>query len=92
MNAYVLGYLLAALVWRQARLKAEFSGTLDTLLDKLNNIRLTTLLEVTNRRGQPKAIRQLEEMSEDQKRLLDALDLAEIHQHPLKIQGVSVYS
>ena len=87
----VLGYLLAALVWRQARLKAEFSGTLDTLLDKLNNIRLTTLLEVTNRRGQPKAIRQLEEMSEDQKRLLDALDLAEIHQHPLKIQGVSVY-
>ena len=73
-------------------MKAEFSGTLDTLLDKLNNIRLTTLLELTDQRGQPKAIRQLEEMSEDQRRLVDALDLAEIHQQPIKIQGVSVYN
>jgi transposase len=88
----VLGYLLASLVWREARLKAEFSGTLDTLLDNLNNIRLTTLLEVTDKPGKPKAIRQLEEMSQDQRRLVDALDLAEIHQQPLKIQGVSVYN
>jgi transposase len=88
----VLGYLLGSLIWREARRKAHFSGTLDTLLDTLNNIRLTTLLEVTGKRGKPKATRQLEEMTEDQDRLMDALNLAHVHKKPLKINGVSVYA
>ena len=88
----VLGYLLAALVWRQARMKAGFAGTLDTLLDTLNNIRLATLLEVTGKGGKPKATRQLEQMSEDEIRLMHALNLADIHKKPLKIKGVSVYN
>jgi transposase len=88
----VLGYLLAALVWREARMKADFTGTLDTLLDTLNNIRLATLLEVTGKRGKPKATRQLEEMTEDQVCLMDALNLADIHKKPLKIKGVRVYN
>ena len=88
----VLGYLLATLVWREARQKVDFCGTLNTLLDTLNNIRLSTLLEVTGKRGKPKAIRQLEEMSDEERRLMEALDLTEIHQKPLKIEGVSVYN
>jgi transposase len=88
----VLGYLLAALVWREARMKAGFAGTLDTLLDTLNNIRLATLLEVTVKGGKPKATRQLEQMSEDEIRLMHALNLADIHKKPLKIKGVSVYN
>jgi transposase len=88
----VLGYLLAALVWREARIKADFTGTLDTLLDTLNNIRLVTLLEVAGKRGKPQATRQLEEMTEDQTCLMDALNLADIHKKPLKIKGVSVYN
>lgn len=88
----VLGYLLAALVWREARMKADFTGTLDTLLDTLNNIRLVTLLEVTGKRGKPKATRQLEEMTENQACLMDALNLADIHKKPLKIKGVRVYN
>lgn len=88
----VLGYLLASLIWREARMKANFTGNLDTLLNILNNIRLTTLLEITGNRGKPKATRQIEEMTEAQTRLMDALNLADIHKKPLKINGVGVYS
>lgn len=88
----VLGYLLASLIWREARMKADFTGTLDTLLDTLNNIRLTTVLEMSGKRGTPKATRQIEEMTVDQSRLMDGLNLAEAHQKPITIQGVSVYS
>ena len=88
----VLGYLLAALIWREARMKADFSGTLDTLLDTLNNIRLSTLLEMSGKRGKPRATRLIEEMTKEQMRLLDGLKLADVHKKPLKIEGVSVYN
>lgn len=88
----VLGYLLASLIWREARIKADFTGTLDTLLDTLNNIRLTTLLEMSGKRGTPKATRQIEEMTDDQRRLVDSLNLADLHKTQIKIEGVSVYS
>ena len=88
----VLGYLLASLIWREARTKAGFIGTLDTLLDTLNNIRLTTMLEMSGQRGTPKATRQIEEMTDDQRRLMDGLNLAEVHKKPITIQGVSVYN
>lgn len=87
----VLGYLLASLIWREARMKADFTGTLDTLLDTLNDIRLTTLLEMSGKRGTPKATRQIEEMTDDQSRLMDGLALTDLHKTPLKINGVSVY-
>jgi len=71
-------------------MKADFTGTLDTFLDTLNNIRLATLLEMSGKRSKPRATRQIEEMTDDQKRLMDSLSLAEVHKKPLKITGVSV--
>ena len=62
----VLGYLLAAIVWQQAKAHAQFNGTLDTLLDTLNNIRLSAMLEETKSRGRVKATYQLEEMSDEE--------------------------
>lgn len=88
----ILGYLLASLVWREARIKAGFKGTLDTLLNTLNNIRLATVLELTGKSGKPKATRQLEEMTEDQTCLMDALNLTDAHKNTLKIKGVRVYN
>ena len=88
----ILGYLLASLIWREARMKADFTGTLDTLLDTLNNIRLSTVLEMSGKRGKPKATRLIEEMTEDQKRLIDGLNLADVHTKPVKLKGVSVYN
>jgi transposase len=88
----ILGYLLASLIWREARLKAGFTGTLDTLLDTLNNIRLSTVLAMSGKRGKPKATRMIEEMTEGQRRLMDRLNLADVHAKPVKIKGVSVYN
>jgi len=88
----VIGYLLAALIWREARMKTNFTGTLDTLLDALNNIRLSTVLEMSGKRGAPKATRQIEEMTDDQTRLMSGLNLMDVHKKPFKIEGIGVYN
>ena len=88
----VLGYLLAALVWRKARLGAQFSGTLDGLLDTLGNIRLATILEESKTRGAIKAIYKLEEVSDIERRLIQALEIGDLHNNRPKINGVSVYN
>ena len=88
----VIGYLLASIVWHQAKAHAQFRGTLDTLLDTLNNIRLSTLLEETKSRGRVKATYQLEEMSDEESLLMNALGIMDFHKHRLKLQGLSVYN
>jgi len=88
----VLGYLLASIVWHQAKEYAQFSGTLDTLLDTLNNIRLSAMLEETKSRGRVKATYQLEEMSDEESLLMNALGIMDFHKHRLKLQGLSVYN
>ena len=88
----VLGYLLAALVWRKAKLGAQFSGTLDSLLDTLGNIRLASLLEESKTRGAVKAIYKLEEVSDIELRLIQALEIENLHNKAPKINGVSVYN
>ncbi|MHB8277768.1 MAG: IS1634 family transposase [Candidatus Humimicrobiaceae bacterium] len=88
----VLGYLLAAIVWRKARLGAQFSGTLDTLLDTLNNIRLASLLEESKTRGAVKAIYKLEEVSDSENRLMEALEIKDLYNNRPRIGGVGVYN
>lgn len=88
----ILGYLMASLVWREARQNAGFAGTLDTLLDTLNNIRLSTILEMSGKRGKPRATRQIEEMTDCQMQLVNKLNLSDIHKKPIKIKGVGVYN
>ncbi len=88
----ILGYLLSTLIWKEAREKANFTGALDTLLDTLNNIRLAALIEPKKGRGRPKVIYQLEEMSEEESALADALGIAESHLRRPKINGIGVYA
>jgi len=87
----VLGYQLAALVWRQARRALQFRGNLDTLLDTLNDIRLATILEKASARGRPKATYRLEEMSEEETRLAETLHLTDLHRDRPQLRGVGVY-
>jgi transposase len=58
----VLGFQLTAIIWRMARENADFGGTLDNLLDILNNVRLGTVLEDSKTPGKMKAFYKLEEM------------------------------
>jgi len=88
----VLGYLLATIVWRKVRLLTEFSGTLDTLLDTLNNIRLATVLQESKTPGPVKAIYKLEEMSDMENEIMEALNIKDLHNKRPKIKGVGVYS
>jgi transposase len=88
----VLGYLLAAIAWRKARLSLKFSGTLDTLLDTLNNIRLATVLEDSKTPGAVKAMYKLEEMSADENILMEALEIKDLHNNRPRFNGVGVYN
>lgn len=88
----VLGYLLTALAWREIKMKTGFNGTLDTLLDTLNNIRLATLLEDTKSKGPMKAVYKLEEISASDKQIMEALNILDFHERRPKIQGVGVYT
>lgn len=86
----VIGYLLSALIWYDAK-KAGINTTLDTLLDSLNGIHLGRFVDMTGKQGRPKITYRLEDLSDDQKILVDLFKLSEIHLKPLKIDGVSVY-
>jgi len=88
----VLGYLLATIAWRRVRLSTQFNGTLDTLFDTLNNIRLATVLEESKTPGAVKAIYKLEEMSATENILMEALEIKNLHNNRPKFNGVGVYN
>jgi transposase len=87
----VLGYLLAVLVYRQVKTQCEYTGSLDSLLGTLNNIRLGTLIEASTTPGKAKAIHKLEQMEESDMAILQALDIEDMHQQRPKLKGVGVY-
>ena len=87
----VLGYLLATLVWRQARLQDEFSGTLDTLLDRLSDIRLAAVLEDSSKPGRIKTDYRLEERTPEDEKLMQALQIEDLHRSRPQFNGVGVY-
>jgi transposase len=87
----MLGYLLAALVWRKAREQGGFQGSLDTLLDMLTNIRLAALLEKRSGRGRPRVTYQLEELSPQERSLVEALQIGSLHLERRQFEGVGVY-
>jgi len=88
----VLGYLLCTLLWKQAREKANYKGTLDNLLDGLNNIRLAALIEKPKGRGKPKVTYRIEEMDADENALAQALCLTQLHLKRPKIREIGVYT
>ncbi len=88
----VLGFLLTTLIWRELKIKTGYKRSLDTLLDTLNNIRLATLLEESITRGRIKAVYKLEEMSEEEHIIMDALEINDFHINRSKFNGVGVYN
>jgi transposase len=88
----VLGYLMSTLLWKQAREKAGYQGTLDNLLDTLNNIRIATLIEAPKGRGKPKVTYQLEQMDPEDTALIQALGIKELHIKRPRINEIGVYT
>ena len=88
----VLGYLLAALLLRELRTKISFRGTMDRLLDTLNNVRLGAIIEQTQTRGRMKATYKLEDMSPEQQQMVEALGIENCHTQKPRISGDGVYN
>jgi len=88
----VIGYLLSSIIWREARLKAGYTGSLDNLLDLLNDIRLGTMLEELKKTGKPKATYVLEEMTDAEQKIITALGVDNAHNEQPKIKHVGVYN
>ena len=85
----VMAYTLTMLLWKTAKEKSEYNGSLDNLLDTLNNIRLATIL--TPGKKKVSATYQLEEMDAEETKLFESLDCCNIHERKLKIDGLSIY-
>ena len=88
----VTGYLMSAILLREARKKAGFQGDMDALLDKLSNIRLAACMGPAQKRGNRRIVYQIEEMEDDEKQLVDGLNIADEHLRIPKIDGFSVYT
>ena len=88
----VLGYQLATILLSEARAKAGFTGSMQTLLTTLNRIRLALVFEKKKtRKGNQKVTYKLEELSKEEESLMSALGLLKLHKRRIKIGGVGVY-
>ncbi|MCX6930650.1 MAG: IS1634 family transposase [Verrucomicrobia bacterium] len=87
----VLGYLMTTLLWREAKAKAQFKGSVDTLLDTLNSIRLAATIDASGKPGRHKVTYQLEQLDESQRKLAQALGILDAHTNRPQLQGVGVY-
>ena len=87
----IIGYLLSSVIWREVRIKTGYTGSLDNLLDSLNNIRLGTMLEESKKTGKPKATYKLEQMTEKEIKIIKALGIENAHNEKPKIKNVGVY-
>jgi transposase len=87
----VLGLLLLAVLYRRACQRGYQPSTYDTFIDKLNSIRLATLLR-RHHKSQPLSVEyRLEELDAEQQALLEALNLQQSHLHKVEMPGVVVY-
>jgi hypothetical protein len=73
------------------KLKVKYAGSLDSLFDLLNSIRLGAVLEEPNGQGRLKASYKLEVMTKKEQMIMDGLGISDFHNSWPKIQGVSVY-
>ena len=88
----VLGYLLSTLVWEELKEKIGYNKSINTMINTLNNIRLATIIEDSNKPGKLKAYYKLEEMEEHEKQIMEALKLTDFHLKKQKIDGIGVYN
>ncbi len=88
----VLALQMVALLWQTAKRRADFKGTPGSMLDILNNVRLTTLIEAEGKRGRPRVTHQMELMEPEEEKLIEALGIANMHNQRPRIQEVGVYT
>ncbi|MCK5132478.1 MAG: hypothetical protein KAR40_10060 [Candidatus Sabulitectum sp.] len=80
------------LLLSEAREKAGFTGSMQTLLSTFNNIRLALVFEKKKKKnGNRKVTYKLEELSKKEEKLMSSLGLQKLHKRKIKMSGVGVY-
>jgi len=87
----VISYLLNALLYKQAREKADYSGCMGSFLDILDNIRLGAVTKVDSKPGRPRVEYSIETPEDPALPLIDIFGLNELHINRPKIIGLSKY-
>lgn len=88
----MLGFLLESIVYRRAQIHGYEKTNYDNLFDRLNTIRLATVIEKTGKTGRMKAVYQLEETEYEDEVLLDALHIKNSHINRPKLKNLVVYN
>ena len=88
----VMGYLLAAIVRREVVKKTQFTGSMDNLLDLLNNIRLAAMVEESTTPGPAKTTYKLEILDTQQQDIVRTLGIQDSHERRPVFRGHSVYT
>ena len=86
----VLGLLLTSVLYGRARRAGYGPSTYDTFLDRLNGIRLATVLRA-GKKGETTVEYQLEDLDPEQLQLAEIFDLQTCHRDRPQIAGVVVY-
>lgn len=73
----ILAFLLSMVLYKRAKEKCGFRGSLHSLLENLSAIRLATFVEtpLQKTKGRYKAVHRIEEMDEEARHLALGLDL-----------------
>jgi transposase len=86
----VLGLLLTSVLYSRARRGGYGPSTYDTFLDRLNGIRLATVLRA-GKKGETTVEYQLEDLDPEQLQLVEIFHLQTCHRDRPQIAGVVVY-
>ena len=86
----VLGLLLTSVLYGRARRGGYGPSTYDTFLDRLNGIRLATVLH-PGKNGETTIDYQLEDLQPEQLQLVEIFHLQDCHRDRPQIPGVGVY-
>ena len=87
-----MGFLLSALLHRELRSQANYTASINTMLNELKNIRLATVLTENKDNDKIKTEYQIEKMSAGEEVLFKALGLQNLLKKRVKIKGFSVYN
>ena len=92
--ACFISHLLTRLLYKEAREKLQFSGQLNTLLEKLNSIRVASYLTESSKKTTKKSYAltySLEEQTPEQKKLTKAFSITAEDDVTKGVFGVGVY-
>lgn len=87
----VLGFLLESVIYRRAQKKKYGQTNYDNLFDRLERIRLASLIEDRGKRKQMDVHYTLEETEPEDELLLDALGIRDFHIKRPRFKGLVVY-